>query len=111
MILTFFARWPGVNFELKQTNDGVILMVKVVPGSSSSRIAGLLAQTLRVNIAAAAEKGKANKQLIAFLAKLLHLPKSSVTVVSGEHNRVKQVHIAKMTAHELLKRLEPYGNL
>ena len=109
MIPRFFARL-SMNLELKQTNDGVILTVKVVPGSSSSRIGGLLGQILKVNIAAAAEKGKANKQLIVLLAKLLHLSKSSITIVAGEHDRVKQIHIAKMTAHELLKRLEPYIN-
>ena len=39
------------------------------------------------------EKGKANKELISFLAKKLGLAKSQITIVGGETDRYKKIRI------------------
>lgn len=39
------------------------------------------------------EKGKANKELIAFLAKKLKITKSSIQIISGELDRWKKIAI------------------
>ena len=39
------------------------------------------------------EKGKANKELIAFLAKKLKIAKSSLQIISGELDRWKKIVI------------------
>lgn len=39
------------------------------------------------------EKGKANKELIAFLAKKLKIAKSSLQIISGELDRWKKIAI------------------
>ncbi len=70
------------------------LRVKVVPKSSRNEIVGPMADgTLKVKIAAAPEKGKANAELCAFLAKHYGVPKSAVTIVSGETSTLKRVRI------------------
>ena len=50
--------------------------------------------TLKVKIAAAPEKGKANAELCAFLAKHYGVPKSAVTIVSGGTSTRKLVRVA-----------------
>ena len=94
--------------QLESSDTGVYIKIKAVPGSSRSRIAGLLDDALKVNIAAVPEKSKANKELIRFLAKLLNLPKSAVTITAGLHDARKKVHISGITAEKLLQRLKPY---
>ena len=96
-----------MKMEIKQTGEGVIFPVKVVPGSSRTRIAGQLGTALKVNIAAAPEKGKANKQLIKFLAGFLDRPRSDITITAGQHNSRKQIQIAEMTKKQLLELLAP----
>ena len=97
-----------MELEIKQTDNGLVIPVKVVPGSSRSRIAALLGGSLKINIAAAPEKGKANKQLVRFLAEMLNHPKSAITIISGSHDPHKQILIADMTTQELLTHLKPF---
>ena len=72
----------------------VTLAVKVIPKSSRNEIAGVLDDgTLRIRVAAAPEKGKANEALCAFLAEELGIAKSRVTVVRGHSSSRKLVRI------------------
>ena len=60
------------------------LRVKVIPRSSKSEIVGELADgTLKVRIAAAPEKGRANEALIGLLAEVYGVPRGSVEILSG----------------------------
>ena len=86
--------------SIKETDNGVTISVKVVPGSSRTRLAGLYGDALKVNIAAAPEKGKANKELTQFIARLLGVSKPAVTVIAGQHDPRKQLHITGVTAQE-----------
>lgn len=68
--------------------------VKVIPKSSKTELMGYLPDgTWKVKIAAAPEKGKANKALCAFLADKLGVPQSRVRIVSGETSHLKRIHI------------------
>jgi uncharacterized protein (TIGR00251 family) len=70
------------------------LRVKVVPRSSSSGLAGVLADgTLKVRVVAAPEKGKANAELCQVLAKHYGVAPSAVTIVRGHASAVKLVRI------------------
>ena len=60
---------------------------------------------LKVKVAAAPEKGKANAALAAFLAKQLGIRKNAVTIVSGQTSPVKQIEVAGITASALLAAL------
>jgi uncharacterized protein (TIGR00251 family) len=72
------------------------LRVKVTPKSSKTEIAGELADgTLKVRVAAAPERGKANAELCAFLAREIGLPTASVEVVSGHASPLKLVRISR----------------
>jgi uncharacterized protein (TIGR00251 family) len=90
---------------IQESSGGVIFTAKVVPGSSRTAVAGVLADMVKVRVAAAPEKGKANQCLVAFLANQLGVRKNAVEIVSGQTQPVKQVRVAGISAAELLEKL------
>ena len=94
------------NLSIQESDEGVVLLAKIVPGSSgSTRIYGLLDGMLKVKVAAPPEKGKANQCLLRFLAKELGVKKNAVNIVAGRTSPIKQVRIAGISAETLLKKL------
>lgn len=83
--------------HISQKNNGIVITVKVVPGSSRSEIIGRHGTMLKVRVAAPPEKGKANKALLEFLAKQLNLKKTDMEITSGHTSSVKQVFLAGAT--------------
>ena len=70
------------------------ITVKVIPKSSKTELVGQLPDgTWKVKIAAAPEKGKANKALCAFLADHFGVPQSRVSILSGATAHIKRVRI------------------
>jgi uncharacterized protein (TIGR00251 family) len=90
---------------IQESSGGVIFTAKVVPGSSRTIVAGTLDDMVKVRVAAAPEKGKANQCLVTFLAKQLGVRKGDVEIVSGQTRPVKQVRVAGISAAELSERL------
>lgn len=83
---------------LKQELGRNLLYVKVTPNSSRTKISGKFIDEknqkyLKVNLAAAPEDGKANEELIKFLAKLLKIPKSKIEIMRGETSRLKTLRV------------------
>ncbi len=93
--------------NIRQADGSVFFTAKVVPGSSSpTKIAGVLDGMLKIKVAAAPEKGKANQCLIKFLAELLNVKKNSIRIISGQTSPVKQIQISNISIETLLKKLE-----
>ncbi len=93
------------NLTIHETDDAVTFSVKVVPGSSRTALAGILDGMLKVKVAAPAEKGKANKSLVNFLAKELDVKKSTLSIISGQANPIKNVQITGLSIEQLLNKL------
>ena len=69
-------------------------LVKVTPKSSKTEFAGYLPDgTWKVKVAAAPEKGKANRALCEFVAEKLGVAKSRVRIVSGETSHLKRIRV------------------
>lgn len=82
------------------------LTVKVTPGASRSEIIGWeqdphAGRVLKLRIAAPPVDGKANKEVAAFLAKRLGVPKSSIELLHGDSSRVKLLNIPDAAAGQL----------
>jgi uncharacterized protein (TIGR00251 family) len=90
---------------IQESSGGVIFTAKVVPGSSRTTVAGVLDDMVKIRVAAAPEKGKANQCLVTFLANQLGVRKGDVEIVAGQTRPVKQVWVAGISAAELLERL------
>lgn len=72
------------------------LRVKVIAKSPKTEIAGELADgTLKVRVAAAPERGKANAELCSFLARQLGVPGANVEVISGHTSPLKLLRISR----------------
>lgn len=69
------------------------ITVKVVPGSSRDQIVGWLGDALKIKVAAAPEKGKANKAVVKLLAKTLGIGTDAIEVVSGHTSPSKVIAI------------------
>ena len=74
------------------------LLIKVTPKASADRIQGWAEDEngqpiLKIAVTAVPEDGKANKAVIALLAKRLKLPKSALEIVSGATDRRKTLLI------------------
>lgn len=91
---------------LHPLSDGSLLIkIYVQPKASRNAIIGLHNDALKVRLTAAPVEGKANKAVIAFLAKCLNLPKSSLSIRSGLQNRNKQVLVLGCTEENARKLL------
>ncbi len=93
---------PGLG--VKQSDGRVVFHVKVVPGSSRTALCGLLDGMLKVKVAAAAEKGKANNCLIGFLAEELGVKKKAIEIVKGNTNPVKQLAVEGVTVEHVMEK-------
>lgn len=82
--------------------DGLTLVLHVQPGAARSAWAGPYGdEALRLRLAAPAVDGRANRACVAFLAEFLGVPKSSVTILRGEHARRKLVRIAGVSSNHV----------
>jgi uncharacterized protein (TIGR00251 family) len=87
------------------TRQGYLLRLMVVPGASRTEVVGLLGDRLKIRLAAPPEKGAANRELLAFLARELKLPKTALRLNAGSQSRAKQVEVLSPDP-ELAQRLQ-----
>ena len=73
--------------------DKIRLEIKAIPGASKTEFAGVKDGRLRIRLAAVAEDGKANAELISFLSKRIGCTKRDLRIVSGERARVKVIEM------------------
>jgi uncharacterized protein (TIGR00251 family) len=83
--------------ELSTDGEAVLLPVKVVAGASRTRCLGEWDGRLKVAVAAAPEKGMANKKLASFLAQRLGVSRRQVHVVAGTSSPIKTVRIEQVS--------------
>ncbi len=83
----------------------MILTVEVKPKSHERKIVAWKdAQTVVIALTSPPVEGKANRELIQFLAKILRVPKTSIEIKRGQGARVKHISIPKGTDLRSLKR-------
>ena len=92
--------------ETKNSSGGVTFAVKVHSRAKKNAITGKVGDALKVSLTAPPVDGKANVACMDFFAKLLNVPRSSVTIAAGQTSRNKVIRVAGLTAEEIKKRLE-----
>lgn len=83
----------------------ITIAIRVQPNAPRNEVTGFSDDTLRVKIAAPPVKGKANKELLGFLCKLLMISKDRVSIVKGHTARNKIIAIDGMSKEAALERL------
>jgi hypothetical protein len=95
-----------VAFTVRDTAQGVQFALRVQPRASRNAVAGVMGDAIKLAITAPPVDGKANQAVVEYLAELLKVSKSSVTIVSGETGRNKLVAIRGVTVAQVCKALE-----
>jgi len=85
---------------------GVILPVRAQPGSKKSELRGEQDGALKIAVTQIAEKGKANKAIVALMSKQLGLRKSQIELVSGETSAQKRFLVREISVEQLRVSIE-----
>lgn len=93
------------SYGIEDSGLGVTIKVYVAPRSSSNKVVGVHHGALKVALTAPPVEGAANKALVEFLAKVLDVPRGSVSLASGEASRHKVVRVVGIGAQAALKKL------
>ena len=91
--------------EIRDYKDGIQFSAIIQPRASSNKICGLQDKYLKIRITSPPVDGAANKVCIKFLAKILSISSSQITIVSGQQGRKKIIRIQGMGTSEFFKKI------
>jgi hypothetical protein len=86
-------------------NGAVTFGVRVHPRAKKNAITAQVGEALKISVTAPPVDGRANEACIEFFAKLLKVPRSSVTIASGESSRNKVIRVVGLSAEEIATRI------
>ncbi len=93
-------------YRLHDGKKGAALAVRVTPRASRNEIVEVQSDgTVRIHITAPAHEGKANEELIEFLAGIFGVPKSRIDIVAGANGRDKLISVLDIDAQEVHNRI------
>jgi len=91
--------------------DEVVIEVTARPGASHRGVIGVTGERLVIGVNSRPEKGKANEELIEYLAREMRVPRSALLIVRGETSRRKTIRIVtheptrvSSRLHQIVKR-------
>ncbi|XP_047452614.1 UPF0235 protein C15orf40 homolog isoform X2 [Mugil cephalus] len=88
-------------------SGAVVVVVHAKPGSKHSAITEVSAEAVGVAIAAPPTDGEANTELIRYLAEVLDLKKSHVSLDKGSRSRDKLIRVdSSLSVEEVLRKLQ-----
>jgi uncharacterized protein len=90
---------------IQDSSSGATFAVKIHPRAKKNAITGEVGDALKVSLTAPPVDGKANAACIEFFAKILNVPRSSVTIASGQSSRNKVIRVAGVSAEVVRRRL------
>ncbi len=103
----------GVAAILREHLHGCTVTVRLQPGAKKTAITGIYGEgnqaALKIAVQAPPVEGRANEALITFFSEKLDLPKSSITVLSGELSRNKVLLLRGVTAASVEEQLPSLG--
>ena len=90
---------------IQNSPAGATFAIKVHPRAKKNAITGEVGDALKLALTAPPVDGKANQACIDLFAKLLKVPRSSVTIAAGLTSRTKAIRVAGITAQQVRERL------
>jgi hypothetical protein len=87
------------------TTTPLRLRVRVVAGARTSGVVGRLGDAWKLRVKAPPERGRANGELVALLARTLDVPRAAVRVTRGHTTGEKLVEIERLTRADADRRL------
>ncbi|HTZ89699.1 MAG TPA: DUF167 domain-containing protein [Alloacidobacterium sp.] len=90
---------------VKKTSGGVSFAARITPRASRTAITGVMGNgtnvVLKIALAAPPVEGKANAELIAYLAGILSVSRSQVEVIAGKQSKNKIIRVKDKGADEV----------
>ncbi len=90
---------------IRDTPSGVTFQVRVQPRAKKNAITGELGEALKLSLIAPPIEGRANEACISFLAEVLNVSRSSISIAAGESSRNKVIRVAGLTSAQVRARL------
>ena len=94
---------------IHDTPSGATFNVKVHARARKNAITGEVGDALKLALTAPPVEGRANEACIEFLAEVLKLPRSSVTIAAGQSGRRKVIRVAGLDVRQVEERLRAAG--
>ena len=91
--------------NIKDCEEGVQFSAIIHPRASRNKIIGLYDNFLKIQLTSPPVDGAANKMCIKFLAKILSVSQSQITIVSGLQGRKKVIRVKGIDSSEFLIKL------
>jgi uncharacterized protein len=91
--------------SVHESASGVTFAIRVHPRAKKNAITGKVGDALKVALTAPPVDGKANEACVEFFAKLLKVPRSSVSIAAGQTSRNKVIRVVGLSAEEIRHRL------
>ncbi|HEY2912658.1 MAG TPA: DUF167 domain-containing protein [Candidatus Angelobacter sp.] len=88
-----------------ESTKGIAFAVKVQPRARKNAITGVVGDAIKLALTAPPIEGRANQAVIEFFAELFAIPRSSVTIASGETSRNKVVRISGLSRAAVEQRM------
>ncbi|MCA9056081.1 MAG: DUF167 domain-containing protein [Planctomycetaceae bacterium] len=92
--------------RIRPAASGILLPVHAQPGTRRNGVTGLHDGRLKVAVTQAAEKGKANVEIVRLLAGVLDVSRSDLELVRGATAPHKEFLVHGVTESEVVERLQ-----
>jgi uncharacterized protein (TIGR00251 family) len=90
-----------VGSYLKETSDGIVIQLHVIPNASKTEIVGTHGEALKIKIKAPPVDGKANQAIVSFFSEFLNVAKSKIEILRGDKSKTKSLLIRGIGLTEL----------
>ena len=90
---------------INESSGGISFAVNVHPRAKKNAMTGEVGDALKLSLTTPPVEGRANDACIEFFAKLLKVPRSSVTIAAGQTSRNKVVRVVGVTGQYVRDRL------
>ncbi len=85
----------------RETPDGVTFQIRVVPRASRTELIGVEGGNVKMRVASPPVEGRANDEVVKFLAHYLNVSPARVSLLSGARSRLKTVSVRGVTPAEI----------
>lgn len=90
---------------VRETEHGASFLVRVTPRASRTAMVGVMGDgdgaAVKIALEAPPVEGRANAALIDFLAEVLGVARSAITIASGENARTKRIAVRGRNAMDV----------
>jgi uncharacterized protein (TIGR00251 family) len=100
---------PSCADAISETKNGIIITIEVTPGSKFNSFPAGFNQwrkTIGCRVTSPALEGRANRAVVAVIAKTLDIPGSAVHIQSGVSSPVKRILIVGISKPDVVSRLD-----